>query len=48
VADPSQRCELCLELVWRDPRVGTRHLVCADCLPRTPPDWIAAELAERT
>jgi hypothetical protein len=38
--NPSHRCELCGELVWADPRVKMRHLVCADCLPRTPAAWI--------
>jgi hypothetical protein len=47
-SDPSQRCELCDELVWADPRVKMRHLVCAECLPRTPPKWIADELADQT
>jgi hypothetical protein len=46
--DPSNHCELCDELIWREPQVRTRHLVCAECLPRTPPEWIADELANQT
>jgi hypothetical protein len=47
-ADPSNCCDLCGELVWRDPAVRTRHLVCVACLPRTPPEWIADQLADQT
>jgi hypothetical protein len=46
--DSSNRCELCDEVVWVDPHVKMRHLVCAECLPRTPPEWIADELADQT